>query len=145
MKLEKLVGEDSIAICKECGYRANMEAAENIIQPAGDSVSKELTLVHTPDIHTIEDICDFLGSEKSRSCKAVVYQRNSDNKYIVLFIWGDLEVNETKLANFLSCDFHPAVITDECGLTAGYIGPHDLKGDYIVLYDRLWYRCRPAL
>lgn len=130
------IGEDSIAICKECGYRANMEAAENIIQPARDSVSKELALVHTPDIHTIEDICDFLGSEKSRSCKAVVYQRNSDDKYIVLFIRGDLEVNETKLANFLSCDFHPAVITDECSLTAGYIGPHDLKSDYIVLYDR---------
>lgn len=130
------IGEDSIAICKECGYRANMEAAENIIQPARDSASEELALVHTPDIHTIEDICDFLGSEKSRSCKAVVYQRNSDDKYIVLFIRGDLEVNETKLANFLSCDFHPAVITDECSLTAGYIGPHDLKSDYIVLYDR---------
>lgn len=130
------VGEDSIAVCSQCDYRANMEAAESIIHNERDAVSEPLTMVHTPDIHTIEDICNFLGSETSRSCKAVVYQRNSDDKYIVLFIRGDLEVNETKLTNYLGFDVHPAVITEECGLTAGYIGPCNLKGDFIVLYDR---------
>lgn len=130
------VGEDSIAVCSQCDYRANMEAAESIIHNERGEVSEALTMVHTPDIHTIEDICNFLGSETSRSCKAVVYQRNSDDKYIVLFIRGDLEVNETKLTNYLGYDVHPAVITEECGLTAGYIGPCNLNGNFIVLYDR---------
>lgn len=130
------VGEDSIAVCSQCDYRANMEAAESIIHNERDAVSEPLAMVHTPDIHTIEDICNFLGSETYRSCKAVVYQRNSDDKYIVLFIRGDLEVNETKLTNYLGFDVHPAVITEECGLTAGYIGPCNLNGDFIVLYDR---------
>ncbi len=130
------IGEDSIAICKECDYRANMEAAESIIPAQRAEHSDELTLVHTPNIHTIEEVCTFLHSAEEDSCKAVVYQRNSDDKYIVLFIRGDLEVNETKLTNYLGFDIHPAVITQECGLNAGYIGPVNLKGDFIVLYDR---------
>lgn len=130
------IGEDSIAICKECDYRANMEAAECITRHQKADVSEDLTLVHTPDIHTIEEVCSFLHCEESASCKAVVYQRNSDDKYIVLFIRGDLEVNETKLTNYLGCEIHPAVITEDCGLNAGYIGPVNLKGDFMVLYDR---------
>jgi len=130
------IGEDSIAICTECDYRANMEAAESIVHSKRNDVSDELTLVHTPDIHTIEEVCAFLHCEEKTSCKAVVYQRNCDDSYIVLFIRGDLEVNETKLTNHLGCDIHPAVITEECGLNAGYIGPVNLNGDFTVLYDR---------
>lgn len=129
------IGEDSIAICKECDYRANMEAAECIIHNHRDDVSDELTLVHTPNIHTIEDVCKFLHCDEKTSCKAVVYQRNSDDHYIVLFIRGDLEVNETKLTNHLGYDIHPAVITEESGLNAGYIGPVNLNGNFTILYD----------
>lgn len=130
------IGEDSLALCTECDYRANMEAAECITTHLRNEVSNELTMVHTPDIHTIEDVCAFLHCEEKTSCKAVVYQRNSDDSYVVLFLRGDLEVNETKLTNYLGCDIHPAVITEECGLTAGYIGPVNLNGDFTVLFDR---------
>ena len=54
------IGEDSIAICPECDYRANMEAAECIIQNKRSDTAGKLTLVHTPNIHTIEEVCDFL-------------------------------------------------------------------------------------
>lgn len=130
------VGEDSIAICGECGYRANMEAAESIVPDTRDAVSQELKLVHTPDIHTIEDVCEFLKMPQEKSCKAVAYQREGDNGFIVVFIRGDLDVNETKLTNYLGCGVHPAVITEGCGLNAGYIGPYRLQGDFTVLYDR---------
>lgn len=130
------VGEDSVAICNECGYRANMEAAECITQGFRNKVSDDLTLVHTPNIHTIDEICEYLHGGKEDSCKAVVYQRNSDDRYIVLFIRGDLDVNETKLINYLGYDIHPAVITDDCGLHAGYIGPVNLEGEFTVLFDR---------
>ena len=130
------IGEDSIVICPECNYRANMEAAENIIDYSRTAPSENLKKVYTPNIHTIEEVCAFLNCEEKNSCKAVVYQRNSDDKYIVLFLRGDLEVNETKLTNYLGFDIHPALITEDCGLNAGYIGPVGLKGDFIVLYDR---------
>ncbi len=129
------IGEDSIAICTECDYRANMEAAENINDCVKDEISEELKKVSTPDKHTIEEVCSYLNLSDKKACKAVVYQRNSDDKYIVLFLRGDLEVNETKLTNRLGFDVHPAVITEECGLNAGFIGPYNLKGDFIVLYD----------
>ena len=54
----------------------------------------------------------------------------------MLFIRGDLDVNETKVTNFLQCDIHPAVIDESSGLHAGYIGPVNLNGDFTVLYDR---------
>ena len=132
------VGEDSIVLCDSCDYRANMEAAENISDIARDAESAALEKVYTPNVHTIEDVCNFFGDETKNSCKAVVYQQNVDDKYVVLFIRGDLEVNETKLVNFLGEQVHAAVITEECGLNAGYIGPVNLKvnGDAVVLYDK---------
>ena len=132
------VGEDSIVLCDSCDYRANMEAAENISDIARDAESAALEKVYTPNVHTIEDVCNFFGDETKNSCKAVVYQQNVDDKYVVLFIRVDLEVNETKLVNFLGEQVHAAVITEECGLNAGYIGPVNLKvnGDAVVLYDK---------
>ncbi|MDE7164705.1 MAG: proline--tRNA ligase [Clostridiales bacterium] len=130
------IGEDSIAICGECGYRANVEAAECVLDATENGESKPLTKVHTPDSHTIEEVCSLLKCEQTDSCKAVVYQRNADDSYVVLFIRGDLEVNETKLTNYLGCDIHPAVITEKSGIVAGFIGPVGLKAKATVLYDR---------
>ncbi len=130
------IGEDSIALCGECGYRANLEAAEHVTESRGRAPSQALTMVHTPDIHTIEEVCRFLPVEKADSCKAVVYQRNSDNRYVVLFLRGDLEVNETKLTNYLGEEIFPAVLTEESGLCPGSIGPVNLSGDAVILFDR---------
>jgi prolyl-tRNA synthetase len=130
------VGEDSLAICTECGYRANVEAAESVFENECVGGAEELKLVHTPNTHTIEDVCRFLDKPFENSCKAVVYQKNLTDEYVVVFIRGDLDINETKLTNFMSEDIHPAVITDNCGLNAGYIGPYNLNGNFDVLYDK---------
>lgn len=130
------VGEDSIAICEECGYSANVEAAQCLYDGISTLENTELQKVHTPDKHTIEDVCEFLGSSPKKSVKAVVFQKNLDDRYVVVFIRGDLDVNETKLRNRLGEDFHPAVITEECGLHAGFIGPVGLDADCDVFYDK---------
>lgn len=130
------VGEDSIVLCPECDFRANMEAAECIVENNQTLPQEELKLVDTPDKHTIDDVCEFLGLPVENSCKAVVYQKNEDDSYIVLFLRGDLEANETKIKNHLGCAIYPAVITKECGLQAGSIGPYALEGDHTVLIDR---------
>jgi len=129
------IGEDTLAICESCGYKANMEAAECIVENQRDEVSEEITRTATPNQHTIEEVCDFLGSKPEKSCKAVVYQRNTDDTFVVVFIRGDLELNETKLTNYLGCEIHPALITEDCGLIAGYIGPFQLKSEHTVLFD----------
>ena len=135
------VGEDSIAICESCDYNANMEAAESIVENIRDNISEILTLESTPNIKTIEDLCEFLNIKPEKTCKAVMYQRNSDDSYVLVFIRGDLDVNETKLANYLKCDVHPALIEEESetGLHAGYTGPYNLDNancKITVLFDK---------
>ena len=128
------IGEDSIAICNECDYRANMEAADSIIE----NVSEEMVAlekVHTPNQKTIEEVCTFLNEDISKACKAVVYQKNMTDEYVIVFIRGDLDVNETKVKNFIGDDRHPAVITEESGIVAGFIGPKDITEGITVLYD----------
>ena len=129
------VGEDSIAICRECGFSANMEAADNIIKNETDSDLQELKEVYTPDIHTIEEVCDFLKMDVKKSCKAVVYQKNADDSYVIVFLRGDIEVNEAKLRNFLGEEVHPGVITEDSGINPGYIGPLGLPEGVTVVID----------
>lgn len=131
------IGEDSIAICKHCGYTANVEAAPSIIKNVRDDVSESLVEVNTPDCHTIEEVCGFLKKTAEKSCKAVVYRKVPDDSLVVLFIRGDLDVNETKLTNYLGCDIKPAVIDENCGLVTGFIGPVNLmiNGENTVLFD----------
>src|SRR5699024_12234105 len=49
---------------------------------------------------------------------------------------GDLDINETKLRNHLKAEIHPADITPESGLAAGFIGPKGLPEGVKVVYDR---------
>ncbi len=127
-------GEDTIVLCRDCDYRANMEAAPCIAHgEAGETA--ELQKVATPGVKTIEDLCEFLKIPATSTCKAVVYQENLTDRYVVAFLRGDLDINETKLRNHLKAEIHPADITPESGLAAGFIGPKGLPEGVKVVYD----------
>ena len=128
------VGEDTIVLCHDCDYRANMEAAPCIVHGEPGEVA-ELQKVETPNIKTIDDLCAFLKITPEQTCKAVVYQENLNDKYVVAFLRGDLDINETKLRNYLKAEIHPAEITLESGLTPGFIGPKGLPEGVRVVYD----------
>ena len=128
------VGEDSIVVCSECSYRSNMEIAESIV------VNREvpevsIEKVHTPDQKTIDDVCHFLKLPVEQSCKAVVYQMVEDMSFVVVFIRGDLEINETKVRNYLKGEIIPAVLDIESEIVAGFIGPLGLKNARAI-FDR---------
>ncbi len=129
-------GEDSIVLCDDCGYSANMEAAETTVDNSGCTPAGELKKVHTPGCKTIEEVCDFLNSKVEESCKAVVYQINATDEFVVVFIRGDYEVNETKLVNYLHEEVHPGEITEESGLVAGYCGPYQQNAKCRIVYDK---------
>lgn len=128
------IGEDSIVLCTECDYRANMEAAKNIVinNPVGEEA---LECIETPDCKTIEDVCAFLQKDVLSSCKAVVYQKNADDAFVVAFVRGDYEVNETKLRNLVGEEIHPADITADSPVVAGYIGPYGLSEQVTFFID----------
>ena len=128
------IGEDTIVICPECDYRSNMEAADCIINNTPNEI-EALEEVLTPDQKTIEEVCSFLGITKETSCKAVLYQRNEDDSLVVVFVRGDLEVNETKLRNHIKAEIHPAVVTEDMGVCPGFIGPKGLPENVTVVFD----------
>lgn len=132
------IGEDTLAICsnESCDYKANVEVAECITHNI-DSELKTLEKVYTPNVKTIEGLTRKLGVEQTKMCKAVVYQINDNDEYVVVFIRGDLEVNETKLRNYLKKEVHPAVgISEDSDIVAGFIGPVGFKGKAKVVYDK---------
>ena len=130
------IGEDSLAICKACNYRANMEASESIVQNENTLPKVELERVFTPHASTIEAVCDYLKLPVMNSCKAVVYQKNMSDEYVIVFLRGDLDVNETKVRNLLGEEIHPAMITEESGIVAGYIGPVNMEAKATILFDK---------
>jgi len=129
------VGEDSIAVCGSCDYRSNLESAESIIVNNSSADAAAIKKVHTPGAKTIEDVCAFLGLPVTESCKAVMYQK-ADESYVVVFVRGDLEINELKVKKFIGEDVFPATITAASKLSAGYTGPYQLSADCTVLFDR---------
>lgn len=128
-------GEDTLALCPACGYRANMEAAACVVENEPSTV-EPLQKVYTPQAKTIEALSQYLHLDEKTLGKAVVYQQNCDDQYIVVFIRGDLEVNETKLRNYLGKEIHPAVVTPECGIVAGFIGPVGLTKSARMVFDK---------
>ena len=128
------VGEDTIVLCRDCDYRANMEAAPCLLTNEPGEIAP-LEKVATPNCKTIEDLCAFLKINPKQTCKAVMYQRNADDSFVIVFIRGDLDVNETKLRNYLKAEVHPAVVTEDSGIHAGFTGPIGLPGGVTVIYD----------
>ena len=129
------IGEDTLVICDDCDYRSNMEAADSITVNDEKYPAEELSEIYTPNIKTIDQLCGKVGRKAKYFCKAVVYRVNEDDSHVVVFIRGDLEVNETKLRNYLGKEIHPAVDIDEDLLTAGFIGPVGISKDVKVVYD----------
>ena len=129
-------GEDSIVLCEDCGYRANIEAAAVTVDNSACTAATNLTKVHTPNCKTMEEVCTFLNCKVEESCKAVIYQKNISDDYVIVFLRGDYEVNETKLTNLLGEKLHPAVITEDCGLIAGFCGPYEQTGKWQMIYDK---------
>ena len=130
------VGEDTLAICPECGYRSNLESAECIYEaPASEGNEAMPELVYTPDCKTIEDVCNFLKTDVKKSCKAVAYQGETSGEYVLVFIRGDLEVNETKVKNAVGENLVVADIQPGHGLVAGFMGPYQFEFTGKILVD----------
>ena len=128
------IGEDTLVVCPECDYRANNEVATAIIEKYPSSLCEQKE-IYTGDKHSIEEICSDLGLETYQTCKAVVFYATSKQKYVVGFVRGDLEINETKLRNLVGDEIVPVEIDEKCELIAGNIGPKKFSDKILCFYD----------
>ena len=130
------IGEDEIIVC-DCGYAANTEKAECVFDEIDNSgVSRQqLSLVHTPDTKTIDELVEFLHTTNGNFVKAVVY--STDKGVVVALVKSDREVEEVKLKNnlgVLNLEMATPEQIEGIGSVAGFVGARDLK-DVIVVAD----------
>ena len=140
------VGEDTIFMCDRCGYTANRQIAR-FQKPASieEEKPKLLEKVATPGTTTIEGLAEFLGIAEARTAKAlftvatVVEGQEDVEKLVFAIVRGDMDVNETKLANALKAkSLRPAIDEEIRAVDAvpGYASPVEIE-DVIVVVDDL--------
>lgn len=123
-------GEDTIVICKDCEYAANMEKAVVKLAPV-DSTEPlaEMEKVETPGKRKVEAVCEFLAIEPSRLVKTLVFK--ADGQPVAVLVRGDREVEEVKLKNLLGvADVEMAgdeEVFKATGVPTGYLGPVGIK------------------
>ncbi len=92
-------GEDTVLLCENGDYGANVEKAEFVKQANPEEEPLEMEEIATLGIKTIEALADSLGIATNQTAKAVFYA--AGDEIIIVTIRGDLEVNEIKLRNVL--------------------------------------------
>ncbi len=145
-------GEDSIIVCDSCDYKANMEVATSKIkgscneeqiesnnsEEGPSEAANRVAEVHTPQMKSIDDVCRFLKVEASKLIKATVFSVENSKKPLIVFIRGDLQVNEAKLKRVMKANVFPydEREDDNSGICFGFIGAQGLEvSKATILFD----------
>jgi len=127
-------GEDTIAVCDECSYAANVEAAKRKKRDAPTPAPEfsGFEPFHTPGITSIEELSDFFRVDPYYLVKAVAKKaRFGDEERIVLFfLRGSDSLQETKALNAVGADELVEVSDEEleaAGIVPGFIAPFEQK------------------
>jgi prolyl-tRNA synthetase len=133
------VGEDTILLCDGCGYTANRQVALFRKPAAEPEEPRPIEKVATPRAGTIEALSGLLGVPKARTAKAVfvVATVGEVERFVFAVVRGDMELNETKLANAVGAGELRPARTEEiraAGAEPGYASPVGLR-DVLVVAD----------
>jgi prolyl-tRNA synthetase len=136
------IGEDTLLICDHCGYSANRQIATFRKAPAPAEDLLPMQKVATPGTTTIETLAQYLNIPKAKTAKAVflvatfLENKNDVERFVLAIVRGDMEANETKIANALkSKELRPAR-EDEIravGAVPGYGSPVGVRGAIVII------------
>jgi len=125
-------GEDTIVYTEDGSYAANLERAA--VDPLPKDTAKDeippMEEVHTPNIGTIDAVCEFLKTRPAQMVKTLIY--SAEETTVVVLIRGDHDVNEEKLR--LTVGGKHAELADEStiekvsGAKVGFAGPVGIVG-----------------
>jgi prolyl-tRNA synthetase len=130
------VGEDRIAICSNCDYRANMEKATRHMddrRARADGVPSR-SQIATPGTESIEALEVSLRQPKHAFLKTLLF-RDQSGKVVAVVLPGDRDVNEAKLRKTLATGevkFASDADFAAVGAVPGYVGPVGLKARVLV-------------
>ena len=130
-------GEGVIFFTENSDYAATDEKARFKFEPIIED-QKELELVETPNVTTIDEVSEFLAIPSNKFAKVVDLMVKDEPVFVV--IPGDRELNEAKLLSYLKVAEHDIEMMDDetiekiTGAKAGFTGPIGLE-DVRVLVD----------
>lgn len=138
------VGEDTLLICGQCGYQANRQIAEFEKDDPVQEEARPLEKVETPDATTIKALTEFLGISERKTSKVVFMiatmteDGEETEKLVFAIVRGDMDLNETKLANAIQAKALRPAEPEEIeavGAVPGYASPIELDGVLVVVDD----------
>ena len=128
------LGEDTLVYCDECGYSSNLEVGKVVRAPKTYSEeTKEKQLVETPHCESIEDVAKYLKLDMANTVKALLM--NVDGEFIVFFVNGERELNESKVLKLLGgseMNFADDELIATSNAVPGYCGPIDLNCKVVI-------------
>lgn len=128
-------GEDKVAGCDKCDYKANLEKAEGKLADKNPD-EKELPLkeVKAERGLNMEEMAKFYKKPAWQLLKTIIFMVK--DKPVVVLIRGDLEINEVKLEAILgTSDFRipePEELK-KLGTVRGFVSPIGLKLDRFLV------------
>jgi prolyl-tRNA synthetase len=128
-------GEDELVLCDRCGFAANRQVARVRVSEPPTALPLPLEEVATPGAATIADLAAFLGISPEETAKAAFFG-DGDGRLITAVVRGDIEVNETKLANATRARTLRPAQPDEiraAGMEPGYGSPIGSRGTFVVV------------
>jgi len=125
-------GEDAIAFSTDSEYAANVEKAE-AVAPSGsrEAATEALTLIDTPNQHSIEEVCGFLNIPATQCLKTLIVKGEEDT-LVALLLRGDHNLNDIKAIKIDGIASPLEFASDEqvgsaCNCKPGSIGPIGLN------------------
>ncbi len=140
------IGEDTILLCEECGYKANRQTAVCQKPAAAAEEMQPLEKVATPDCKTIADLARFLNIPEAKTAKVVFLTattmtgQEKREQLVFAIVRGDMNLNETKLANAVGAvGLRPSTAAEirAVGAEPGYASPVGLAGVLVVVDDAI--------
>lgn len=131
-------GEDTILVCPESGYAANVEKAEIGKRDWSFDLapSDEIVKHHTPGMPGVQGVAEHLGTTPSGMLKSIVFRRTgTESKWVVAVVRGDHEVNEGKVRDAVGTgvELAPEAEAKAAGFAIGYVSPRMIDSIKLTL------------
>ena len=117
-------GEDVIAYSDTSDYAANVELAATLpLSGARRSAGQALSKVHTPNVHSIEDLVAFLNIPVEQTLKSLVVEGEEEGTVVLLLVRGDHHLNEIKAEKLAGVKV-PLTMASVAAIEAAFNGAH---------------------
>jgi prolyl-tRNA synthetase len=130
-------GEDELVLCEACGFSANRQVAKARVSEPPAEEPLPLEEIATPGTATIADLAAYLEISPERTAKAI-FLVDGSGRLVTAVVRGDMDVNETKLANAVKATtFRPAQADEirAAGMEPGYASPIGARDTLVVIDD----------